>query len=100
SGDASADEWAAGTLAAAEAYALEHPRENEFGWKPAEERAQDEFWKNDPNRPAPESTAPPPPPAPEEDDRDPKNPLNKTPEPPSDPDAAGPDLPQSNPVPE
>ena len=100
SSDASGDDWRAGTLAAAEEYARENPRTGEFGWKPAEERAQDAFWKNDPNRPAPQPAAPPPPPSqPEEDDRDPKNPMNKPQEPPTDPSAPGPDLPGGKPIP-
>jgi hypothetical protein len=63
--DQSALDWAAGTIAAAEAYQQEA---NDRAWdsrtdgiddppKTAEERALDAFWKYDPNRPAP----PPPP---------------------------------------
>ena len=76
SADASAAAWAEGTIAAAEAYAAQAPRENEFAEKTPEEKAQDAFWKNDPNRPQPPSTTAPtaPPPQPAEDDTNTKHP--------------------------
>jgi hypothetical protein len=83
SADSSAAAWAEGTIAAAEAYSAQNGHDYGFGDKTAEERAQDEFWKNDPNRPPDE---PPPAPPPEvkadkeDDDIDPKNPINKPPE--------------------
>jgi hypothetical protein len=92
--DESAEAWAAGTIAAAEQYVIDNPPPNEFGWKPAEERAQDAFWEHDPNRPTSSSAPPSQPtqPEPEGSDLDPKNPMNKPEEPPSDPNAPGPDL--------
>jgi hypothetical protein len=67
--DSSAAAWAEGTIAAAEAYSAMAPRENEFTDKTAEQRAQDAFWENDPNRPPPAAPSPPPaaPPPPEDD---------------------------------
>jgi hypothetical protein len=101
SADSSAAAWQEQTIATAEAYVAENPPDNGFNDKTAEERAQDAFWKNDPNRPPPAAEPPPqaaapskPEPAPkEEDDLDPKNPANKPPEAPADPNAPGPVLP-------
>jgi hypothetical protein len=59
SADASAAAWAEGTISAAESYAQEahdngpsQPGDGVDGEQTAAQRAQDEFWKNDPNRPA------------------------------------------------
>jgi hypothetical protein len=55
SADSSAEAWAAGTIAAAESYVQENGQDTDGVDDPsksAAERAQDSFWKYDPNRPS------------------------------------------------
>jgi hypothetical protein len=51
--DSSAEAWAAGTIASAEAYVVENGQPTDGVEPPmtASERAQEEFWRYDPNRP-------------------------------------------------